>query len=138
MNASLPAAELLKQLISVRDPQERLSRLVTWGRGLPSLTESERCQAVKVPGCVAQLWFLPALHQGSCLFLSDSDSAVVKSVAALLCAVHSGLSPAEVIAMSSDALAEAGIQHHLSPNRRLGLGRLREMMKEFARSQPSA
>lgn len=134
MNAPLPASELLNQLASVRDPQERLSRLVTWGRALPGLTESQRVQATKVPGCVAQLWFLPAVENGDCLFLSDSDSAVVKSVAALLCAVHSGLKPAEVLAMSSDPLAEAGIQHHLSPNRRLGLGRLREMMKEFARS----
>ncbi len=138
MNASLPAAELLKQLTSLRDPQERLSRLVAWGRGIPTLTDSERLSAVKVPGCVAQLWFLPAMQGEGCLFLADSDSAVVKSVAGLLCAVHSGLTPAKVLAMSSDPLADAGIQHHLSPNRRLGLGRLREMMREFARSQPSA
>ena len=135
MNRVPPVFEFLNGLRSLRDSQQRMARLVAWGKTMPSLSGDDRSEDARVAGCVAQLWFVAGMRNGLCEFRCDSDSAVVRAVAGLLCAVHTELDPAAVLALEGDPLADAGIQHHLSTNRRLGLGRMRERIRAYAQAQ---
>ena len=83
---------------------------------------------------MSQLWVVPAYRDGSCYFRSESDSAIVKGIASLLCDFYSGASPDEIINEDAGFLGEVGITQHLTPNRRNGLGRIVDSIQRFARS----
>ncbi|MBI1839962.1 MAG: SufE family protein [Verrucomicrobia bacterium] len=123
---------------SIADPHERLSRCVDAARRTPSLPLELRTDDRAVPGCLAKLWFVPEFRDGLCWYRCDSDSMVVKGVAALLCEFFSGERPEAIVAFSGDPLGDSGIERHLSPNRRHGLGQLRGLIVAFARFQLEA
>jgi cysteine desulfuration protein SufE len=83
---------------------------------------------------MSQLWVVPAFNGGLCSFRSESDSAIVKGIAELLCNFYSDATPEEIIAADAEFLGEVGITQHLSPNRRNGLSRIVESIKRFAQS----
>jgi TatD DNase family protein len=62
----------------------------------------------------------------------------VKGVAGLLCEFYSGHAPAEILACEPSFLREAGITQHLTPNRRNGLARVWERIRDFAQSHLAA
>jgi TatD DNase family protein len=127
-------ARQVATLRDIGDPQERLAFVVQQGRKAPGMPESLRTEGRRVPGCQSRLWFSAEMSDGRCRFHADSDSAIVKGIAALLCGFFDGETPGDILAYTGDFLAEAGLQHHLSPNRRQGLGKLRGLIQEFARS----
>lgn len=117
---------------SIRNQQERLSRIVERSKQFPPLPESSKGDTHRISGCLSKLWFVPSFQDGKCVFACDSDSAVVKGIAGLLCAFYSGATPAEILAHSGDILAEIGIQQHLTSTRRNGLGQIRSQIQSFA------
>ena len=122
----------VRDLGSVGDGQERLALIVRRGREGEPMPAAFRTEAHLIPGCLSRLWFAAEMREGRCRFWCDSDSAVVKGVASLLCGFYSGATPGEILAHEGDVLAEAGIQHHLTLNRRQGLGHLRTRIHQFA------
>ncbi len=132
MNLSERHRDRVTELLAVRDPQERLAFLVQRGREHDGLTSEERTEDRLVPGCLSKLWFVPSVVKGQCSFRCDSDSAIVKGIATLLCDFFSQCTPSEILSYEGDFLAEAGVNQHLTPNRRNGLGKLRSRIREFA------
>ncbi len=125
---------ILEDLQVLPDRFERFTWLVDIGRAREPLPESFRTDVFRVEGCQSMLWLVPELRHGRCYFRADSDSAVVKGIASLICDYYSGELPQDILAGSTDFLREAGIDQHLSSNRRNGLGRVDERIKRFARS----
>ena len=126
--------ELVQLLVGVGDAQQRLAWVVEKGRSQAPLPPELRTEAHLVEGCLSRLWFIPRFHEGACFFRSDSDSAIVRGIAALLCEFYSGRSPSEILEVDPSFLREVGITQHLSANRRNALGRLWEKIREFAQS----
>ena len=83
---------------------------------------------------MSQLWVVPAYQGGLCNFRSESDSAIVKGIASLLCDFYSDAKPEEIVKTDADFLGDVGITQHLSPNRRNGLSRIVESIQRFAQS----
>ena len=83
---------------------------------------------------MSQLWIVPAYKEGLCSFKSESDSAIVKGIASLLCDFYSNEKPDDIQKTDADFLSEVGITQHLSPNRRNGLSRIVESIQHFAKS----
>jgi cysteine desulfuration protein SufE len=106
---------LVEEINLIPDPYERLGYIV------------ER-------GCMSQLWVVPEFKDGRCFFRSDSDSAIVKGIAELLCTFYSDARSGEILDNNAEFLGEVGITQHLSPNRRNGLSRIVESIQRFARS----
>jgi cysteine desulfuration protein SufE len=131
-------AAYLAELELLPDSTERFTWLVDFGRRLPALPESLKGPEFKVEGCMSQLWLVPEMRAGLCAFRADSDSAIVKGLAGLLCELYSDATPAAVLAVEPDFLAEVGILQHLSGNRRNGLGRIRDRIKRFAAAAGTA
>jgi cysteine desulfuration protein SufE len=125
-------AAWLAELGRIKDRQVRFAHVVARGRQQPGLDASRKRDEFLVEGCLAKLWFVPEFREGNCFFQADSDSAIVKGVAGLICEFYSGNPPAEILAHDTSFLAEAGITQHLTANRRNGLVRLQEKIRAFA------
>ena len=125
---------LVEEITLIQDAYERLGYIVDCGKQAAGLTEDLRIDSFKIEGCMSQLWVVPAFKGGHCSFRSESDSAIVKGIAELLCNFYSDAKPEEIIATDAEFLGEVGITQHLSPNRRNGLSRIVESIQRFAQS----
>ena len=134
MNLKEKQDALVEEITLIPDAYERLGYIVDCGKKAPGLTEDLRIDSFKIEGCMSQLWVVTAFKDGLCSFRSESDSAIVKGIAELLCNFYSEAKPEEIIATDAEFLGEVGITQHLSPNRRNGLSRIVESIQRFAQS----
>ena len=125
---------LVEEITLIPDAYERLGYIVDRGKKAEGLTEDLRIDSFKIKGCMSQLWVVPAYKEGLCSFKSESDSAIVKGIASLLCDFYSEAKPDDIRKTDADFLSEVGITQHLSPNRRNGLSRIVESIQHFAKS----
>jgi cysteine desulfuration protein SufE len=126
--------QLTAALGALKTAQDRLGYVVGRGRSAPPLESEFKTEAFRVEGCLAKVWFVPEFAGGRCQFRADSESAIVKGIAVLLCDFYSGQPPAEVVQTSPAFLEELGITQHLTPNRRNSLGKIWQKMQAFARA----
>lgn len=125
---------LIVELSAIRDQQHRFAHLIAKGTSRPPLESIYKIDEFKMTGCLANLWMVPSFENGKCRFISDSDSAIVRGVAGLLCDFYSDSHPREVVAIDTSFLADLGINQHLTANRKNGLGNLEKTIKDFARA----
>lgn len=125
---------LVEEMTLIPDPYERLGYVVDRGKNTAGLTEDLRIDSFKIEGCMSQLWIVPEFKDGLCSYRSESDSAIVKGIASVLCDFYSEAKPEDIVDVDADFLGEVGITQHLSPNRRNGLSRIVESIQRFAKS----
>jgi cysteine desulfuration protein SufE len=77
---------------------------------------------------------VPTFKGGKCHFQTDSDSAIMKGIAVMLCEFYSNQTPEEIVTLDPSFLSQVGITQHLTPNRRNGLARIWEKIRDFAQS----
>ena len=134
MNLQEKKESLVEEITLIPDAYERLGYIVDSGKKAGGLPEDLRIDTFKVEGCMSQLWVVPEYKNGLCHYQSESDSAIVKGIANLICDFYSGALPKEILETSADFLSEVGITQHLSPNRLNGLSRIVESIQRFAKS----
>jgi cysteine desulfuration protein SufE len=127
--------QLAKALGALPTAQDRLAYVVGRGRAAAPLEDALKTEAFRVEGCLAKVWFVPEFKQGRCHFKADSDSAIVKGIAVLLCDFYSGQTPEEIAQTQPVFLKKFGITQHLTPNRRNGLSKIWSGIEAFARAQ---
>ncbi|NLN71145.1 MAG: SufE family protein [Chloroflexi bacterium] len=111
---------------------ERYTYLIELGQKSPALAEAYRTDENLVRGCQSQVWLHRDCCQGIVSLQADSDSLIVKGLAALLLQVFSG-QPAEAICQADLHFFEAiGLNQHLSSQRTNGLMAMVEQIKSFA------
>ena len=125
---------LVEEITLIPDAYERLGYIVDRGKKADGLSEDLRINSFKIEGCMSQLWIVPAYKEGLCSFKSESDSAIVKGIASLICDFYSNEKPDDIQKTDADFLSEVGITQHLSANRRNGLSRIVESIQRFAKS----
>ena len=125
-------------LASFRSGQERLAWMVDQARRAAPLPPACRVPTNQVEGCLAKLWISCHYREGRCFYACDSDSLVTKALALVLCELHSGCTPAEILTSDPSFLAPLGITQHLTPNRRNALSRVVERLQRFATSSLAA
>ncbi|MEZ4754245.1 MAG: SufE family protein [Bdellovibrionota bacterium] len=123
---------LIEELSEIEDSQDRLIYLLELGQEHPDLAEQFKVDIFKVEGCQAQLWLYPSFEADLCKFRVDSDSKIVKGIAALLAEFYSDLPPEEILKVDPEFLADLGITQHLSFNRRNALSRIYTRIKSYA------
>lgn len=125
---------LRSELGALADPQERWSWVVDRARRRAPFPAGQRTSDRLVPGCAARLWLAAEFSGARCRFACDSDSAILKAAAGLVCELYDDLPPAEVLAHEPAALAELGLLSQLTENRRRTIARVREAVRDFARA----
>lgn len=124
-------AQLEEEFDLLGDWEGRIEYVIDLGKGLQPLSDADRTEANKVPGCAAQVWLAVHPSGDRLWFVADSDSAISKGNVALLLMLYSGRTPAEILAFDARAaLDRLGLPQALTRQRANGLnamvGRIRE------------
>lgn len=117
--------------------EDRYRHVIEIGKAMPPLDPAFQVPAFKVLGCASQVWIRPQIEgrgpQARFDFQGDSDAMIVRGLVAVLHALYSGLSVAEVGQV--DALAELGrlgLNEHLSAQRSNGVRAMVERIRKVA------
>lgn len=116
------------EFAALEDPIARYRRLLELGATAPPLPASERTEENRLPGCQYAVWLrstydpdADALH-----FVADSDSRIVRGLAALILGVVDGQSPRDILAADLGFLDATGLRAQLSVHRSNGIAALVE------------
>ena len=131
--------EIIETFAFFDDWEERYRYIIELGRDLTPLDEAHRTAANKVEGCISQVWLIHEVREEqerTIHFTADSDSHIVKGLIAILMALYSGHTPAQILATDIEGLFEQlGLSEHLSVNRRNGFYSMVGRIQATARAQ---
>lgn len=137
-----PAFEDIAETFAFLDDwEDRYRHVIELGRAMPAMDAALHTSAARVEGCASQVWLVPRIEgrgPGARFdFLGDSDALIVRGLVAVLHALYSGLTVAEVAAVDAPAeLGRLGLDKHLSAQRSNGVramvGRIRAVAAEAA------
>lgn len=124
--------EIVEEFEFLPDWEEKYGEIIRLGRKLPEYPDEFRIEKFKVKGCQSQVWLHPEFNNGKIHFDADSDAMIVKGLIALLMRVYNERSPQEILDNPPDFLTEIGIDNHLSPTRKNGLGAMMKQIQMYA------
>ncbi len=124
--------EIVKEFESFRDWDERYMHIIKMGRALEEYPEEFRLDKFKIEGCQSQVWMNAEVKNNKIIFYADSDAMIVKGLIALLLRVYSQHEPDEILSSPPEFIKKIGIENHLSPTRRNGLGAMLKQIKMYA------
>jgi len=133
-----PAFEEIAETFDfLEDWEERYRHVIEMGKALPPLDPAFQVPAFKVDGCASQVWLRPMIDgQGAAArfdFQGNSDAMIVKGLIAVLHALYSGLTVAEVGKVDAVAeLGRLGLNEHLSSQRSNGVRAMVERIRTTA------
>jgi cysteine desulfuration protein SufE len=111
---------------------ERYAYLIELGQKMDPLPEKYRTEENIVRGCQSTVWLQLECHGEVVHFKADSDSLIVKGLAALLMRVFSDQPAEEVLKADLSFFEETGLNKHLSSQRTNGLMAMIEEIRAFA------
>jgi len=123
MSDTLPALEEVEEAFGfLEDWEDRYRYIMDLGGKLPPLSAGARVDENLVHGCQSAVW-VSLTADGDIVHLNaDSDSQLVKGLAAIVVLSLRGKRPEEVVAFDFKALFDSlGLNDHLSPTRSNGL-----------------
>ena len=124
------------------DWEDRYRHVIDMGRAMAPLTDGQKVEATKVDGCASQVWLVPEIEgEGAAAVLrfeGESDAMIVQGLIAILRALYSGLTLAEVLAVDAPAeLQRLGLNVHLSAQRSNGLRAMVQRLRDIAQAAQS-
>jgi len=123
MPAPLPALDEIEEAFAfLEDWEDRYRYIMDLGDRLPPLPEGDRVDANLVHGCQSAVW-VSLRADGDVIRLdADSDSRLVKGLAAIVVAALSGRSPRDLVQFDlADLFDRLALHEHLSSTRSNGL-----------------
>jgi cysteine desulfuration protein SufE len=125
-------AEIIEDFSFLPEWDERYAYLIELGQKMPPLPEEFRTEENIVRGCQSTVWLHRECQDGKVLLQADSDSLIVKGLAALLMQVYSGQPAADILTADLTFFEGTGLSVHLSSQRTNGLMAMIEQIKAFA------
>jgi cysteine desulfuration protein SufE len=130
--------ELIGEFAFFDDWMERYQYLIDLGRRLPAFPEEYRRDEFKLKGCQSQVWLVGEKRDDRLVFHAISDAAIVSGIIAVLLRVYSNRTPSEIAAAEPEFITAIGLDAHLSPTRKNGLGAMLTAIKARARAELDA
>ena len=135
--ASAAFEEIAETFEFLDDWEDRYRHVIELGKALPRLDDAVKVPATKVEGCASQVWLFPRIEGAGPAarfdFEGESDAMIVRGLIAVLHALYSGLSLAEVGRVDASAeLARLGLNEHLSSQRSNGVRAMVERIRMVA------
>ncbi len=124
--------KIIEQFEGLTDWDDKYSLLIKMGKELPEIPSGIKTDKYKLDGCQSQVWMNAKLENGKIFIEGDSDAMIVKGLVAILIKAYSGFTPAEILSTPPDFLKKIGIDKHLSPTRKNGLGAMLKQIQLFA------
>jgi cysteine desulfuration protein SufE len=136
--------DILADFDVIDDWEERYRYVIELGRHLEPLDETDRTEANKVRGCASQVWLATRIDRGGdgavrLSFTGDSDAHIVKGLVAVMIALFTGHTAAEILAIDPEPTFTAiGLREHLTPQRANGVAAMLERVRSDARAALAA
>ena len=124
--------QIVKEFEQFTDWDERYKYIIGLGKILAPLDPSIRTDKYKLSGCQSQAWINAKLVDGKIMFEADSDASIVKGLIALLIRIYSNHTPDEILSSRPEFIKKIGIDNHLSPTRKNGLGAMMKQIQMYA------
>lgn len=112
--------------------EERYAYLIELGQKMEPIPDVYKTEDNIVRGCQSTVWLHRECHDGYVVLQADSDSLIVKGLAALLMKVFSGQPAKEIHKADLTFFEQTGLDKHLSSQRANGLMAMVEQIKAFA------
>lgn len=118
------------------DWEDRYRYIIDLGRELTPLSEAEKNDKTKVPGCVSQVWLVTShVNEINPIveFKGESDAHIVRGLVALVLAIYADKHASQIIEIDAMAILRSlGLDQHLSPQRSNGLRAMIERIRQDA------
>lgn len=114
------------------DWTEKYQYIIELGQKLEELPAGHKTENNKIQGCQSNVWVLPSLENGRVVIKADSDSAIVKGLAAILVSVFSNQKPEDILDADLEFIGEIGLAQHLAQTRANGLAAMIKQIKLYA------
>jgi len=88
--------EIVQEFDALPDVDAKYAHLFRLGEALPVMDSALKNDDTLVRGCQSDLWFHFSLENGQCYLQTDSDSMVIKGIAALFVRLINGQEPEAV------------------------------------------
>ena len=128
---------MVEKLGSTADPKRRYEYVLWLAKKLEPMPAEQQTEAIKVKGCVSQVFVQGRLDQGLMRWQGDSDALITKGLLALLIQGLDGLTPEQVQTMDPAFIAATGLQASLTPSRANGFLNILRTMQQQARDLAS-
>lgn len=123
---------IVNQFTELEEWDDKYSLLIKMGKELGELDPEIKIEKNKISGCQSQVWMHASLNDGKMVIKGDSDAMIVKGLVAMLIKVYSNQKPEDILSSPPEFLNKIGIDKHLSPTRKNGLGSMLKQIKLFA------
>jgi cysteine desulfuration protein SufE len=124
--------QIVSEFEQYTDWEDKYKRIIELGRQMPAINEAFRIDKYKLNGCQSQVWINAKLDGNKIIFEADSDAAIVKGLIAILIKVYSNHTPEEILSSPPEFVKKMGIDNHLSPTRKNGLGAMMKQIQMYA------
>jgi cysteine desulfuration protein SufE len=124
---------LVEALLRFEDPQERLSFVQERVRTRRPLSPEQRTERHRVRGCVTKVWLTTRVDGERFWFEVDSESQMVRGLAALFVDCYTGSTTEEILAFSCTVLVDSGLEKRITPTRLHGLAQVEAAIRNTAR-----
>ena len=132
-SVSIEINEIIEEFSFFDDWADRYQHLIDLGRKLPLIPAEYQKDAYKLTGCQSTVFFVANKTDENMIeFKAQSDAAIVQGLIALILRVYSGRTSNEILNTSPDFLKQIGLDTHLSPTRKNGLGAMISKIKSSA------
>ena len=129
-NILLEIKDIIEEFSFFDDWADKYQHLIDLGRKLPGIPAEYQKDAYKLSGCQSTVFFVANKTDENMIDIkAQSDAAIVQGLIALILRVYSGRTPSEIINTSPDFLKQIGLDTHLSPTRKNGLGAMISKIK---------
>ena len=138
----MTVAQLNEAFEFLEDWEDRYRFIMDLGKKLVAMPDSERVEGNLVHGCQSTVWVSVLSDGGADSIVTlhaDSDSDLVKGLAAIVVIMLWGKTAAEIATMDLESqFDQLGLHAHLSPTRSNGLHGMVRQVKSRAASLASA
>lgn len=124
--------KLVAEFSEYIDWDDKYASIIKMGKEMNQFPEEYRIEKNKIHGCQSQVWMNAKLENDKVIIDADSDAMIVKGLIAILVKVYSNQTPKDILNNPPDFVKKIGIDNHLSPTRKNGLGAMLKQIQMYA------
>jgi len=125
-------AQIVEDFSLLPQWEERYAYLIELGQKMPPMPDGLKTEENIVRGCQSTVWLHKECRDNIVHLAADSDSLIVKGLAALLMRVYSDQPARQAATAQLTFFDETGLNKHLSSQRANGLMAMIDEIRKFA------
>jgi len=125
--------ELIDNFSFLDSWEDKYKYLIELGNSLPRLSDEQKTDQWKVPGCQSQVWIIPHFENNIISFEGDSDAIIVRGIIAVVFVIFKDKPAQEILNIDVEEIFDKiGLREHITSNRRNGMLSMVDKIKFYA------